>query len=56
MVIGIVAASLVALGVLGFGASLLTGAAGSFPEATHRLAVPKTLLGQYTAKSPQEEA
>ncbi|MEU5149199.1 hypothetical protein ACWGQT_31970 [Streptomyces yangpuensis] len=49
MVIGIVAASLVALGVLGFGASLLTGGGGGFPEATHKLVVPKTLLdGKYT--------
>ncbi|KOU35972.1 hypothetical protein ADK53_13610 [Streptomyces sp. WM6373] len=48
MVIGIVAASLVALGVLGFGVKLLTGATGGFPEATHRLTVPKTLLdGKY---------
>ncbi|MCI4085530.1 hypothetical protein MRQ86_35580 [Streptomyces sp. MMS21 TC-5] len=48
MVIGIVAASLVVLGVLGFGASLLAGATGAFPEATHRLTVPKTLLdGKY---------
>ncbi|MFJ6785109.1 hypothetical protein [Streptomyces yangpuensis] len=45
MVIGIVVASLVALGVLGFGANLLTASAGGFPEATHRLVVPKTLLG-----------
>lgn len=45
MVIGVVAASLVALGVLGFGVNVLTGATGGFPEATHRLTVPPTLLG-----------
>ncbi|MFD6228695.1 hypothetical protein ACFWFZ_17685 [Streptomyces sp. NPDC060232] len=48
MVIGIAVGSLVVLGVLGFAVNLLTGAAGGFPEATHRLTVPKTLLdGEY---------
>ncbi len=48
LVIGIAVGSLVVLGVLGFAANLLTGSAGGFPEATHRLTVPKTLLdGKY---------
>ncbi|MEU6760605.1 hypothetical protein [Streptomyces sp. NPDC046685] len=53
LVIGIVAGSLVALGALGFGVRVLTEAGSvasgaGFPEATHRLTVPKTLLdGSY---------
>ncbi|MFB7170826.1 hypothetical protein ACFCYM_08380 [Streptomyces sp. NPDC056254] len=48
LVVGIAVGSLVVLGVLGFAANLLTGSAGGFPEATHRLTVPKTLLdGKY---------
>ncbi|MEJ8640542.1 hypothetical protein WKI68_02060 [Streptomyces sp. MS1.HAVA.3] len=49
MVIGIVAASLVALGALGFGVNRLTEAGSvasgtGFPEAQYRLTVPKTML------------
>lgn len=53
MVIGIVAGSLVALGVLGFGVKLLTEAGSvasgtGFPEARYRLTVPKTVVdGKY---------
>ncbi|MFD9409743.1 hypothetical protein ACFWBN_22380 [Streptomyces sp. NPDC059989] len=53
LVIGIVAGSLVALGALGFGVNLLTGAGSlasgaGFPEAQYRLTVPKTMLdGKY---------
>ncbi|MFE9636403.1 hypothetical protein [Streptomyces sp. NPDC006463] len=53
MVIGIVAASLVALGALGFVVNLLNEAGSvasgaGFPEAKYRLTVPKTLLdGKY---------
>ncbi|MFJ2594852.1 hypothetical protein [Streptomyces erythrochromogenes] len=49
LVAGIVVAALVVLGLLGFAVRLLSGAAGGFPEATHRLIVPKALLdGRYT--------
>ncbi|ORT61378.1 hypothetical protein [Streptomyces sp. CB03238] len=52
LVIGIVAGSLVLLGCLGYGVKMVIDGAGDdtpFPEATHKLTVPKTLLdGEYT--------
>lgn len=52
LVIGIVAGSLVLLGCLGFGVMMVVDGSGggtSFPEATHKLTVPKTLVdGEYT--------
>ncbi|MGW7429846.1 hypothetical protein ACWGIN_09850 [Streptomyces sp. NPDC054861] len=51
LVVGIVVGAVVAVGGLGFlGVKVLdgSGVTGSFPEATHRLVVPKTLLsGEY---------
>lgn len=56
LVVGIVAAGLVALGVIGAGARSLAGASGSasFPAAEYKLSVPKTLLdGQYELQSDE---
>ncbi|GGT81205.1 MULTISPECIES: hypothetical protein [Streptomyces] len=51
-IVALVVGSLVLIGGLGYGVKLVadgTGVTGSFPEATHRLVVPKTLLdGSYT--------
>ncbi|MET9374540.1 hypothetical protein ACFYV5_08735 [Streptomyces sp. NPDC003035] len=49
-IVAIVLGSVVLVGGLGYAATLgISGAGGSFPEATHRLEVPKTLLaGEYT--------
>lgn len=52
LVVGIVVGSLALVGGLAYGGMLIldgAGVTGSFPEATHRLDVPKTLLGgEYT--------
>lgn len=49
-IVAIVVGSLVVVGGIGYGVVAgLSGVTGSFPEATHRLVVPKTLLaGEYT--------
>ncbi|MFF9911667.1 hypothetical protein [Streptomyces sp. NPDC013457] len=52
-IVAIVVGSLVLVGGIGWAAKAgLSGATGSFPEATHKLVVPKTLLaGEYTLVS-----
>ncbi|MFC8272593.1 hypothetical protein ACFUJR_08630 [Streptomyces sp. NPDC057271] len=52
-IVAIVLGSLVLVGGLGYAAKAgLSGVTGSFPEATHKLVVPKTLLaGEYTLVS-----
>ncbi|MER6094830.1 hypothetical protein ABT154_03025 [Streptomyces sp. NPDC001728] len=52
-IVAIVLGSLVVVGGLGYAAKAgLAGVTGSFPEATHKLVVPKTLLGgKYTLVS-----
>ncbi|WP_329116062.1 hypothetical protein [Streptomyces sp. NBC_01353] len=56
-IVAIVLGSLVLVGGLGYGAIAgLSGVTGSFPEATHKLVVPKTLLaGEYTLVSDLSE-
>ncbi|MFG2774557.1 hypothetical protein [Streptomyces sp. NPDC048350] len=56
-IVAIVLGSLVLVGGLGFGVkSALSGVSGSFPAATHKLVVPKTLLaGEYTLVSDLSE-
>ncbi|MFF8287854.1 hypothetical protein ACF068_01315 [Streptomyces sp. NPDC016309] len=52
LVVGIVAGSLVLLGCLGYGVKMVVDGSGGgtpFPAATHKLVVPKTLVGgEYT--------
>ncbi|MFD0145439.1 MULTISPECIES: hypothetical protein [unclassified Streptomyces] len=52
-IVAIVVGSLVLVGGIGYAAKAgLSGVTGSFPEATHKLVVPKTLLaGEYTLVS-----
>ncbi|MFD9033351.1 hypothetical protein ACFVZW_19685 [Streptomyces sp. NPDC059567] len=56
-IVAIVLGSVVLVGGLGYGAIAgLSGVTGSFPEATHKLVVPKTLLaGEYTLVSDLSE-
>ncbi|MEU6878023.1 hypothetical protein [Streptomyces sp. NPDC046712] len=55
-IVAIVLGSLVLVGGLGYAAKLgISGAGGSFPEATHKLVVPKTLLGEYTLTKDASE-
>jgi hypothetical protein len=52
-IVAIVVGSLVVVGGLGYGVkAALDGVTGSFPEATHQLVIPKTLVaGRYTLVS-----